>query len=79
MTRKIAGDIRTAFGAAVRAFREAKGFSQERLADLADIHRTYIGDVERGTRNISLLNMAKIAGALGVRLSELLKQAEKHR
>ena len=50
--------------------------SQEKLADLANIHRTYIGDVERGTRNIALINMTKIASALGVLLSALVAGME---
>jgi transcriptional regulator with XRE-family HTH domain len=52
--------------------------SQERLAELAEIHRTYIGDVERGKRNIALVNMTKIAKALGISLSRLVKEAEKN-
>ena len=59
--------------------REKKGLSQERLADLAGIHRTYIGDVERGTRNIALINMDRIAKALGVSLSRLVKDMEKEK
>jgi transcriptional regulator with XRE-family HTH domain len=56
----------------------AQGISQEALADLADLHRTYVGDVERGERNISLLNMAKIARAMHVKLSALVSDSEKH-
>ena len=61
----------------MRQLRTEKGFSQERLAELAEIHRTYIGDVERGTRNIALLNMSKIAIALEVPLSRLIHEMEK--
>jgi transcriptional regulator with XRE-family HTH domain len=57
--------------------RENKGFSQEKLAELAGIHRTYIGDVERGTRNIALVNMTRIAKALGTPLSRLIAEMEK--
>ena len=71
-------DPRVAFGKALRKFRTAKGISQEKLADLAEIHRTYIGDVERGTRNIALVNMTRIADALGVPLSRLIAEAEQH-
>jgi transcriptional regulator with XRE-family HTH domain len=70
-------DPRVAFGKAVRSIRNGKGISQEQLADLAGIHRTYIGDVERGFRNISLVNMGKIAAALGLPLSRLIQEMEK--
>jgi len=66
-----------AFGRTVRRLRENKGLSQEKLAALAGIHRTYIGDVERGTRNIALVNMTRIAKALGTSLSRLIAEMEK--
>jgi len=47
------------------------------LAELSEIHRTYIGDVERGTRNIALVNMLKIATALDITLTELIQNMEK--
>ena len=59
------------FGAVVRKKRMALGFSQEDLAAAAGLDRTYIGGVERGKRNISLLNIKKIADALDVRLRDL--------
>jgi transcriptional regulator with XRE-family HTH domain len=77
VTRHKQGDPRLAFGQAVRKLRLAKEISQEKLAELAEIHRTYIGDVERGTRNISLLNMSKIAAALDVPLSRLISEMER--
>lgn len=76
MTRNKQGDARLAFGQAVKKLRLAKGLSQEKLAELAEIHRTYIGDVERGTRNVSLVNMTKIAAALGVPLSRVIHEME---
>jgi transcriptional regulator with XRE-family HTH domain len=70
------GNPQLAFGQAVRKFRLKRALSQERLAEPADIHRTYTGDVERGTRNISLVNMIRIAKALQVPLSRLVQEME---
>lgn len=61
----------------IRARRAALDYSQESFADKVGIHRTYMGDVERGERNISLNNQVRIADALGIRLSELIAEAEK--
>jgi len=77
VTRTKQSDPRIAFGKAVRALRTERGLSQEKLAELSEIHRTYIGDVERGTRNIALVNMLKIATALDITLSELIQNMEK--
>ncbi len=63
---------RSAFGRRLRALRIERGLSQEALADLAGIHRTYVGSVERGERNIALDNIHALADALGVAASELL-------
>jgi transcriptional regulator with XRE-family HTH domain len=60
------------FGARVRAERERIGISQEELAGRARLHRTYLGGVERGERNVGLLNLFRIADALGVGPGELL-------
>ena len=60
------------FGKQVRKFRLSKKLSQEDLADLADLHWTYISGIERGIRNISLKNIAKISKALEVKLKNLL-------
>lgn len=76
MPRKSEEDPRIAFGHAVRKLRLSKGISQEALADMAQIHRTYIGDIERGTRNLALINMTKIAKALGIPLSRLIGEME---
>lgn len=65
------------FGAVVRSRRLALGVSQEALAALAHVHRTYIGSVERGERNISLLNIHAIAKALGTTAGSLLTEADK--
>jgi len=63
--------IQKHFGERVRELRKQKGLSQESLALACDLDRTYIGGVERGERNISLLNIYKIADALGVAAKEL--------
>lgn len=62
-------------GLAIRQLREAKGISQEELAFRCELHRTYIGSVERGERNISIINIVKISGALGLSSSGLLHHA----
>ena len=60
-----------AFGGKIRELRKAKGLSQEELALSCSLDRTYIGGIERGERNISLLNIDKISMALSVPISEL--------
>jgi transcriptional regulator with XRE-family HTH domain len=70
-------DIRERFGFALKTRREELGLTQEEFADKAGIHRTYLSDVERGTRNISLLNIERIACALSMRLSELFLLMER--
>jgi transcriptional regulator with XRE-family HTH domain len=71
-----AARVQQAFGRTVRRRREALGISQEELADRAGLHRTYIGDVERGERNIALVNIVKLAKALGVRSGALFHDAD---
>lgn len=60
------------FGDKIRQIRKEKGISQEGLAGIADLDRTYIGGIERGIRNQSLRNIGKIARALGVKPKDLL-------
>lgn len=64
--------VLTAFGQSVRKYRDAKGYSQEELAEKADLDRTYISDIERGTRNPGVKNVVCLAKALGVSSSELM-------
>lgn len=56
----------------IRAFRKIRGLSQEALAEKCNLHRTYIGSVERGERNVTLSTLELIAWALGVSVPELL-------
>lgn len=65
-----------AYGQAFRELRIERGLSQERLAQIADLDRTYYSGVERGERNPSLTNILKLAEALGVKVSELARRAE---
>ena len=66
-------DILKVFGANVRSLRMKKGLSQEKFAELAELHRTYITELESGRRNVALKNIEKIAKALGVSIGALFK------
>jgi len=70
----VADDPKSVLGRAIRRKRLALGLSQERLAEKAGLHWTYIGGIERGERNVSLMNIVKIARALKVSASDLLKE-----
>lgn len=70
------GDWRAIVGGNVRKLRVAKGITQERLAFAAELDLTYIGGIERGRRNPSLLVMARIADALDASLADLIKVGE---
>lgn len=72
MARDSEKRIKTQFGARLRQLRKARGLSQESLALICNLDRTYIGGVERGERNISLVNIHKIAGALKIAARDLL-------
>jgi transcriptional regulator with XRE-family HTH domain len=75
--RRAKRDIRERFGFAVKDRREELGLTQEDLADRAAIHRTYLSDVERGSRNLSLINIERLAAALSLPLSELFGRVER--
>jgi transcriptional regulator with XRE-family HTH domain len=64
------------FGEAVRARRKERGLSQEAFADEVPLYRSYVADVERGSRNVGLVNARRIAKALGIPLSKLVADAE---
>jgi transcriptional regulator with XRE-family HTH domain len=70
-------DIRERFGDAVRGRREELSLTQEDLADRAGIHRTYVSDIERGSRNVSLINIERLAAALSMKISELFRLVER--
>lgn len=66
------GDIRKRFGARLRQLRKKKGWTQVQLAEHLGLDRSYIADVERGNRNISLMNLDILAQGFGISLSRLL-------
>jgi transcriptional regulator with XRE-family HTH domain len=74
MTSNIKTSITVSFGIKIRELRKSRGLSQESLADLAELDRSYIGGVERGDRNISLINIHKLSTALNVNIAELFKE-----
>lgn len=71
-------EILKRFGQRVRNERLKRSFSQEKLAEKASLHRTYIGMIERAEKNITLINIEKIANALEISIEELLKESSKN-
>lgn len=69
-------DLLFSFGQTMRKIRLSKDISQEKFADMCDLHRTYISDIELGKRNVSLENIEKIANALNLKISELFQEVE---
>jgi len=72
-------ELVTIFAANVRQQRMALGLSQESLAERAGVHRTYVGMLERGEKNVTIYNIARIAQALGVTAASLLQLPGSHR
>lgn len=68
-----ANNVLIKFGKSVRKFREEKSWTQEELADNANLHRTYIGMIERAEKNITLINIKKISDALNVPINKLME------
>jgi transcriptional regulator with XRE-family HTH domain len=66
-------DPRKLFGNRLRKLRLQRRLSQEKLAELADLHRNYVGGIERGERNVALVNIVKLAHALAVRPAKLIE------
>lgn len=62
------------FGKIIKKYRQQKGLSQEKLASLAEVHRTYIGMIERAEKNITLSNISKLANALDVKIKNLFDE-----
>lgn len=72
-TSKVKKLILKQFGFNVRNIREEKNLSQEKLAEKCNLHRTYVSDIERGERNVSIINIYKIATALNVKADRIFK------
>lgn len=75
--RRTKPDIRERFGFAVKLRREELELTQEDLAARAGIHRTYLSDIERGSRNVSLINIERLAAALSLTIWELFQRMER--
>lgn len=67
-------DILVSFGKRIRLLRQEQGLSQEQLAFKANLHRTYIGMIERGEKNITLLNIVKLSKALEISIEKLFEK-----
>jgi transcriptional regulator with XRE-family HTH domain len=78
MPRTPSFSLRAVLAENIYAFRKMHGFSQEELADLCELHRTYIGSVEREERNVSLSTLEVLSRALGVSVAELLTTRTEH-
>jgi transcriptional regulator with XRE-family HTH domain len=69
----VEGDLQRTAGHNLRAYRDARGLSQEAFAELVGVHRTYMGGLERGERNLTLKSLERIAGRIGVDPLALLR------
>lgn len=70
-------EIRRRFGLRVRELRQIRGLSQEGFAEECRLHRTYVGGIERGERNVSLVNIERIAKALRVPITTLFEESSR--
>jgi transcriptional regulator with XRE-family HTH domain len=73
MTKLSDDNFLSSFGLRIRTLRKARGLSQEAFADLAGLDRSYVGGVERGERNVSLMNIKKFADALDTPVEDIFK------
>jgi transcriptional regulator with XRE-family HTH domain len=67
--------VLVALGKAIRDTRQSKGISQEKLALLAEVDRSYVGRIERGDNNVAVLTLSRLAGALEISVAKLLQKA----
>lgn len=71
-------DLLRRLGLVIRVLRSQKGWSQEHLALECGLERTYMGDIERGERNVAIVNLKRVADALGITLSQLFATVERY-
>ncbi len=76
LSRNRQAPVLLALGGAIKRLRLEKNISQERLALLAEVDRSYVGRVERGDNNVAILTLARLAGALDVSIAKLMKEAD---
>jgi transcriptional regulator with XRE-family HTH domain len=67
-------DVKLKFGLRIKELRKLKGISQEKLANLAEIDRTYLPTIEKGERNVSIVVIEKLSNALGVKIKDLFDE-----
>jgi transcriptional regulator with XRE-family HTH domain len=72
MAQNVENEFLKIIGERIRKSRKQVGISQEQLADIASLDRTYIGGIERGERNITILNLKKVADAIGIPLKDIV-------
>ena len=71
-------ELQVFLGRRIREFRQRKGFSQESFADHCGLHRTYMGGIERGEHNLTIMTALTVAKGLGITVAKLLSGIEKH-
>jgi transcriptional regulator with XRE-family HTH domain len=76
---RASNELLQALGAAIRSLRLERGMTQEGLAEGAGLHTTYVSDVERGRRNVGVINLDRLANALSVDLPTLMNEAQRRR
>ena len=79
MAQARSNELLRALGTAVRVLRISRGLTQERLAEAAGLHTTYVSDIERGLRNVGFINLNRLAVALAVDLPTLMREVDAHR
>lgn len=72
---RVEGDLQKILGRNLRRYREQRGLSQEDFAEVVGVHRTYMGGIERGERNLTLRSVERLAAVLGMEAVEMLRES----